>query len=686
MSPVRMERAAPLALALAMAAAPRLAAGFSLLTDPTNPPEAEVASILASARRWPAAERFGSTAGLGGGIAYAIDPLFCEEMLPRFWAEQDAMAWDRLDPTAPEGRAGCEQLVGAIERAMATWSLNHPHLKFTPDNSPCAGERGCEPTELLISTFSEGARDLLPPGAEPVDAIAFAHVERFSHAPARTLMATAGPNGTLVPGEAHGVRLESVSLRFDSDVCWYLDSAACAPLNRWRLVDEEGPAMTATVILGLSWALIAMWLFSSLVRALVGGGGCAVGACGAAPTDEAPLAREALEWSERALLAFSRVHAARLCVALCVLLSSAIVWQSMIVPCVRCYDFEAAVAHEIGHALGVGHTTQAPTLVLNEPAEHAREDVACARALEGALHVGSHQGPRAAADSPSEPPLMASVHQFPAYPCIGQDDLDALNTLYPSCDPQANLGPPVCVPRPRQPLGLERAKSLLALPLALCVGLVALLTRILRRRAKSLLARVEQQRQRFQALQSSVLGQDLLVEPDEASLVELGSSADTDTDRDGADAHAKGWQGWLERQRATAGAMLGWWMPAHAGESEADARPRDGGGLPAKPSPLPPGRQRSAGLSARWLRVASPRATGRGYGGYSSAAGTTAGSSSSVSTVSSSTASPVPSLSRCSTSLPGIAAAAGGRSVIGGGITPSPRVPSKLRPSRSDSY
>lgn len=584
-------------LALALAVTPPLCACFQFLIDDARTPEPDVGALLGAARRWSAPESFGSVRGLGGGISWALDPAFCEQMLPGFWEEQRAVYWELLDLSAPNGRAGCEQLVDAIERAMATWSLNHPHVQFTPDASECAGRRDCETTELYITPFTDSDRaGVLLEAVEGIERLAFAIVDRFSREPALTLLPSG--NGTRAR-TARGVQMEKMTLHFDQDVCWYLDSAQCAHLVGWRARDAVGPLITTLALLVLCWSVVGLWLAHACARATISGKGGKYGAFGLGAPDEVELARAVLSPQERAFLALSRVRPARLSVALCVLLSSMIVWSQMIVPCLRCYDFEATVAHEIGHALGIAHSDTAPQIVLTSDA--ARADVACGRALDGALELTDTVPPPAPGRRQS---LMGSMTAFPERTCLNQDDVDALHALYPDCAEGVDHTP-VCPPWPRRPVGLERAQSLLLLPNTLCVAAVLVLTVWLRRRAERLHDRIEQQRD----LAPSPSGEETrrLSDPE----LDIEGMADGKPDgahRVGGAAGAPhgegegGWLGWLSDTTTAAGVMLQSWWPAGASATPDGPSGEGGGGLPDSP--------RGGGGTARGPARGRPAAAG----------------------------------------------------------------------------
>ena len=61
-----------------------------------------------------------SNAGLGGGIAFAIDESVYENILPNFREDMFYVNW-----------LGRSDLRASIQRAFFSWSANHMKLKFT---------------------------------------------------------------------------------------------------------------------------------------------------------------------------------------------------------------------------------------------------------------------------------------------------------------------------------------------------------------------------------------------------------------------------------------------------------------------------------------------------------------------------------------------------------------------------
>ena len=172
---------------------------------------------------------------------------------------------------------------------------------------------------------------------------------------------------------------------FNTAQCWYLDNTFCAPLHA---MPKWGDALIR-VGLGFSWAIgvlmLARWLLSAVWRvrseiraASLGdeGGGSSGGGGGSGAFSSrrrrgrrrrwllllggggGPLSR-ACGCVRAALVgifdAIESTSFLKASLALLLLATPPILYVRIYLPCVECFDFEAAAAHEIGHILGFHH-------------------------------------------------------------------------------------------------------------------------------------------------------------------------------------------------------------------------------------------------------------------------------------------------------------------------------------------
>lgn len=102
-----------------------------------NSPHSGPGSQTRCPQRWDFPIDARSSDGLGRGIAWAVAPDFCEQMLPHF----------------EEGRlfVDCHEIKDALGRAFATWSANHDLIHFHDISDRCmTGGESCEGLELYV--------------------------------------------------------------------------------------------------------------------------------------------------------------------------------------------------------------------------------------------------------------------------------------------------------------------------------------------------------------------------------------------------------------------------------------------------------------------------------------------------------------------------------------------------------
>jgi len=159
-----------------------------------------------------------------------------------------------------------------------------------------------------------------------------------------------------------------------------------------------------------------------------------------------------------------------------------LLWQKVFIPCLQCYDFEATATHEMGHVLGLGHPNSAPSLhpSASMGEAKAREAIACDDQNDDTLDIRG--GVPLGTGNYS---IMEPVTQFKPQSCIGQDDLDGLNALYPTCKPGAAaiLSPPLCV-KSKRSSGVARLLGTFLIPTGVCSLVVFLAIHVARRYSK----------------------------------------------------------------------------------------------------------------------------------------------------------------------------------------------------------
>lgn len=263
--------------------------------------------------------------GLGGGLAFAVDPHLCGNIINQF--KEDGGGVINFF-----NFVNCEEINDALKRAMTTWSLNHPYIKFYNVTDECIAEGNgvrCSLAEVYIDAKG-------PASDDTVDVAAFVRhnpddVGR-SYSGGRWRTGVRAPSGEVVE-EDWNIQFSTVT--FHNHICWYLDTTFCA---RFRALNEN---LNATLLMqfllfGLwSAAFVGVFLRVAQIVLYTLRFGAKVG-----------IKRAVESQANQMLWTY---------VLLFMLISPPIIWYHLYTPCITCYDFEATAAHEIGHVLGFTH-------------------------------------------------------------------------------------------------------------------------------------------------------------------------------------------------------------------------------------------------------------------------------------------------------------------------------------------
>ena len=165
-----------------------------------------------------------------GGIAWALSPNFCENLLPMFPEEpfgNDADASDYASENPGLKFITCHELHDAIARAFNTWSNNNKMIKFTDVTEQCkddpdVNEGSCAYAEFVI----------MPDLAYAEEKGLAAYVEmRMVRQSAPAVHTTSGA----AMSQAIVVRPSTMHVRA-TGICWYLDTTFCYQIFRWQNV------------------------------------------------------------------------------------------------------------------------------------------------------------------------------------------------------------------------------------------------------------------------------------------------------------------------------------------------------------------------------------------------------------------------------------------------------------------
>ena len=135
------------------------------------------------------------------------------------------------------------------------------------------------------------------------------------------------------------------------------------------------------------------------------------------------LAEQAAIEFKRVMDEVSKISVLATTMRLLLLWAPPVTYVLIFLPCWECYDFEAAAAHEVGHALGLMHPDQAVASGANLRWRGTGEGAARSAPCDDPWSAVVAEPP----DASVAPSIMLAFTQFNKGVCLSQDDLDALN-------------------------------------------------------------------------------------------------------------------------------------------------------------------------------------------------------------------------------------------------------------------
>lgn len=411
--------------------------------------------------RWAASTNNSYDIGLSGGIAFAYSPnlqTFCSELTNKMKENGANFKW-----------ADCEQVENGVMRAMATWAANHQMIKFVDVSQACEREAVDDPRILEDMRYCSQA-ELIVSAGQPASggSMVAALVTQYNDQYGAEGMNQRAPLGTAGRAATLDYTIQKTTMHFHTHFCWYLDNTFCGSLHATYEKGIEVDTMMAGICFGL-WCIGFCVFLRQLMRVISG--------LANSKHKTRGDAAEAVVLQLSDCLAHNKLM-------LLLLVICPVVYLDVIEPCFSCYDFEAAVAHELGHVLGFGHIDQffidnmekpeglvmdsttctnvemahfpydtagevvgVTSLTTDYSTECYSSDEAANAAIAAGMVLSCVHGfccDKEAFDRVPLSSIMYSLTTHTARPCLAQDDLDGLNFLYPSCE-YARQTSPICV-------------------------------------------------------------------------------------------------------------------------------------------------------------------------------------------------------------------------------------------------
>ena len=411
------------------------------ITFVLTPPNSSAHGLAGSARRWHTPSDVLSNAGLGGGLAFVVEASLCARLLPRFRGE---------------AFVDCHALDDAIQRALHSWSDNHPSV-LTFRN--ITGSPDCtEPiVDLMDHTCAWEVRIGTDDGSTyPTLA---AYVQNYGTRAVDGDGSSWWTERVRSPNGHEAILVDQIRrsvVSIQTHACFYLDARFCTGIASGAAAKLLVPLLCLSTF-GAS--LIA--LLATALRLY-----CKVGRSSrrrvSSPSSRPSVTCTQTVTSSTVLDEISRTPP--LCGMLIIygLVFPLVFYIQIYLHCAECHPFEGVLAHEIGHVLGFSHPDDAPNANL-------------AGCLAGtSTCIGNAPFECAVPASVDHLSVMLSqTHRAADTGCLASSDRDGLRMLYPTCDHR--LDPPdVSCLKTRRLDGALRVAYTALWPLLLATALIIL--------------------------------------------------------------------------------------------------------------------------------------------------------------------------------------------------------------------
>lgn len=414
-------------------------------------------NLSSSVFRWSMPTSPLATEGLGGGIAWALHPAFCDALLPLF-PEDNMRTIVRF--------ITCDDLRNAINSAFSTWAMNHRMISFTDITEHCSVPITAAPGALTSSSAALRACPrvevlIVPDYIE--DLLTGSHADNAAYVIPDANTVDLKPRLTTGGQLSQGLGMRRATLAVSTATCWYFDATFCYHFHAWSAAWYSPSSI-------MLWSGMFVVIGSALVLFYHVARICCDTAHQKPRVIESWISlnlsdrmRVATRASDRVVPGGKRLSRRETCataaarVPVCTLLVTTFgfafaptFYFSCVRPCALCYDFEATMAHEVGHVLGFSHTD-----TLGERNLRLRRDITATEGCVDPLLRNAELTGKEAASALET--LMISVTSHRGDTCLTADDLEGLHALYPLCDAvDSAIGrEPICI-KHRKVLGYLR--------------------------------------------------------------------------------------------------------------------------------------------------------------------------------------------------------------------------------------